>query len=108
MGRTSSRGYGRAHQTLRRSWARRIASGTVRCARGAACRYAVDGLGGLIEPGSAWDLGHDDRDRSRYAGPEHASCNRATSAHRAPRKRPAEEHPGLTTLGGCPPTTSGG
>jgi hypothetical protein len=42
-----------------------------------------------IRPGQAWDLGHDDRDRSKYAGPEHRHSrhcpeggNRATAGRR--------------------------
>jgi hypothetical protein len=69
-GRTSARGYGTRHQTLRKLWAISVASGTVRCAR----------CGLHIVPGAAWDLGHDDHDRSRYRGPEHTGCNRG---HRA-------------------------
>jgi hypothetical protein len=35
--------------------------------------------GERILPGEPWDLGHDDLDRSRYAGPEHRHENRATN-----------------------------
>jgi len=94
------RGYTRQHRELRESEERRVATGTVRCARGAKCKDAelVGGelVGGLIRPGDAWDLGHDDYDRSKYSGPEHAGCNRATKRHKPPtsRKRPPEQHPG--------------
>lgn len=99
----SQRGYGGEHRRLRAQWAPKVAAGTVRCARGAACKQAelIDEqlVGGLIDPASTWDLGHDDRDRGRYLGPEHAECNRATMSHRPPRRRPDEPHPGLTPGG---------
>ena len=68
--------YGGTHKQLRRAWAARITLGGVRCAR----------CGDPIEPGQKWDLGHDDLDPSRYAGPEHQGCNRATNGRR-PRQR---------------------
>lgn len=62
-------------QSRRRAvWVPRVASGVVRCARGAACRFAVDGVGGLIRPGDLWDLGH--ADGESVGGPEHRACNR--------------------------------
>jgi hypothetical protein len=63
------RGYGAAHQAKRRSLAGFVAAGLARCAR---CRKP-------IRPGEAWDLGHVDGDRSRWSGPEHRRCNRATA-----------------------------
>jgi hypothetical protein len=75
---TAARGYGSAHQARRRRWNKRIYSGEeVNCAR---CGY-------LILPGQAWDLGHVDGDKSRYQGPEHRRCNRATATHKAKRSR---------------------
>jgi hypothetical protein len=54
-----------------------VAQGWVRCARGAGCRRAeiVDGtiVGGLIEPGEKWHLGHPDGES--VGGPEHEACN---------------------------------
>ena len=72
--------YGARHRLTRRLAAPFVASGVVRCARGAECRFAewVAGelVGGIIEPGSPWDLGHDDHRPWLHRGPEHASCNR--------------------------------
>lgn len=68
--------YGSAHDKARRSWEPKVARGDIACAR----------CGNLIEPGEPWDLDHDDSDRTRYLGPSHASCNRATSAHRVARE----------------------
>ena len=62
--------YGSHHQKLRASYAPLVATGNVVCWR----------CGKFIEPGSPWDLGHADGDPLRYAGPEHARCNRATAA----------------------------
>lgn len=83
---TSERGYGAVHQAIRAQFSPAVAMGRTRCARGAFCFEAeeVDGVmvGGLIRPGEPWDLGHVDGDRSRYSGPEHARCNRATASRR--------------------------
>jgi len=73
----AARGYGSAHRAERRRWAPFVEAGEVVCWR---CRR-------LIVPGTPWDLGHDDRDRTCYRGPEHRRCNRATEAHAADRKR---------------------
>jgi hypothetical protein len=75
-GTTNSRGYGKAHQRLRDEWKRKVDAGLVKCWR----------CGGLIIPGTPWDLGHDDADRTRYKGPEHRKCNRATNAAGRGRK----------------------
>jgi len=70
------RGHGQAHRTRRRGIAPMVEAGLARCAR----------CGELIEPGSPWDLGHvDGSERKLISGPEHRSCNRATSTHRARR-----------------------
>ena len=76
-GTTTQRGYGTPHQTARRQWQPLVQAGGVACAR----------CGRPIHPDQPWDLGHHDRDRTRYTGPEHASCNRAT-ANRRPTARP--------------------
>lgn len=67
-GTTSQRGYGPDHRALREQYRPLVEAGDVRCWR----------CGELIAPGDAWDLGHDDRDRSVYRGPEHRAHNRAT------------------------------
>lgn len=71
-GSSHARGYGRAHQAERERWVPLVSTGSVTCAR---CHEP-------IEPDTPWDLGHDDDDRTKYAGPEHAACNRATSGRR--------------------------
>lgn len=65
---STRRGYGVRHQRLREQWCPKVEAGLVNCAR----------CGEPIQPGEAWDLGHDDVDRTRYTGPEHERCNRAT------------------------------
>jgi hypothetical protein len=76
-GSTSRRGYGWTHQKLRNRWARGVARGEVDCAR----------CGEPISPEEPWDLGHVDGGRTRYSGPEHRACNRATASHKAKRRR---------------------
>lgn len=73
----SRQSYGHKHRLERKKWEPIVAAGRALCSR---CRKP-------IIPGTPWDLGHDDNDRSRYTGPEHASCNRATSTHRKERRR---------------------
>ena len=65
-GTTKACGYGGAHRALRKRLAPLVASGQMRCAR----------CGGIILPGTPFDLGHADGDRTRYHGLEHAACNR--------------------------------
>jgi hypothetical protein len=84
MANTSARGYGWRHQQLRALIERKMAQGVVFiCARA--------GCGKPILPGQPWDLGHGDGDRTRYAGPEHAFCNRATAGRRRPRRRTSRD-----------------
>lgn len=75
---TSARGYSWRHQKMRAGFAPQVASGTVRCAKGADCKRARDGVAALIDPGEPWDLGHTP-DRRGYLGPMHAACNRDVS-----------------------------
>jgi hypothetical protein len=77
---TTARGYGWAHQLARKRWSRLVKAGLVDCAR----------CGLMIDPSEPWDLGHVDGDKSRYAGPEHRACNRATAS----RWRPSNDGPG--------------
>jgi hypothetical protein len=71
---TSDRGYGNSHQKLRKVWEPMVATGRVICSK--------PDCGRPILPGQAWDLGHDDYDRSKYRGPQHQRCNRQTSKPR--------------------------
>lgn len=77
-GGTSARGYGPAHRRLRAKLAPSVDAGLVDCWR----------CGQRIQVGQAWDLGHDDNDRSIYRGPEHAGpCNRHAAALKANANR---------------------
>jgi hypothetical protein len=76
--------YDADHSRRRRVWAQLVAAGDVRCARGAECLYAVNGVAGLIHPGQPWDLGHPDG--ISRGGPEHRRCNRRTAAWTKQRK----------------------
>jgi hypothetical protein len=92
----AARGYGGDHKAERRRWEPKVAEGRVDCVR----------CGGPIEQGEAWDLGHYDDDRSRWAGPEHVRCNRATSSRRNPRVKPARPRL-LLAPQGPPPERAG-
>ena len=71
-GTRQQRGYDAQHDAERARWVPLVATGMVRCWR---CRDH-------IAADQPFDLGHDDEDRSVYRGPEHVSCNRATSTRR--------------------------
>jgi hypothetical protein len=68
-GTSTERGYGAAHQRLRRSYELRMRAGEV---------FYCWRCGAEIDP-DAWHLGHDDADRSVYRGPECVPCNMAVS-----------------------------
>lgn len=72
QGTRQQRGYDKAHDKLRKTWAPKVAGGKVNCWR----------CGQRISPLEPWDLGHDDLDRGTYRGPEHRACNRG----KRPRK----------------------
>jgi hypothetical protein len=62
-----NRKYGTAvHQRTRQEYSSLVAAGLIDCAR----------CGEPIEPGTPWDLGHDDQFPQYYSGPEHTWCNR--------------------------------
>lgn len=88
-GSTTARGYGTAHRALRRWWEPRVARGIVRCAQ----------CGHPIRKGEAWDLGHDETNRTRYAGPQHAMIgarcrgNRSEGASKRGRVEPTAPAP---------------
>lgn len=68
-GTSTERGYGAAHQRLRRRYQIKMEAGeTFDCWR---CGREIDL--------DAWHLGHDDDDRGVYRGPECVPCNEATA-----------------------------
>lgn len=72
MARTTDNGYGAEHRKRRERERALVEAGKAICWR---CNKP-------ILPGQPWDLGHDDNDRTKYMGPEHRACNRATKGHR--------------------------
>lgn len=73
-GNSNQRGYGYAHQELRKAFVPEHKAGTLICWR---CRE-------VIPPDEPFDLGHDDDDRTIYRGPEHANhCNRAAAGRKS-------------------------
>jgi hypothetical protein len=93
---TTDRGYGWQHQKIRKQWAPLVAAGGVTCWR----------CGRPIEPGQAWDLGHDDHDRTVYRGPEHRAPNRLAGARKGGRATSARRHPTRPAPGITPPPTA--
>ncbi|HEX3643357.1 MAG TPA: hypothetical protein VHV10_18890 [Ktedonobacteraceae bacterium] len=74
-GTTVQRGYGQSHKRIR-AMLLPMAIGQP-CPRCGETMWATDDL----------DLGHDDDDRSRYNGIEHAKCNRSAGAAQGNKKR---------------------
>lgn len=74
----AEKGYGPAHQRLRKQWQRRVDAGGMHCWR---CKKPIN-------PGDRWDLGHDDNDRTRYRGPECIQCNRGEPSRRKNKPAP--------------------
>jgi len=69
--------YGSEHGRVREEWRPKVEAGEVDCWR----------CGERIKPRDKWDLGHDDMDRTKYKGPEHRRCNRATKTHAVDRQQ---------------------
>ena len=79
--------WGANHKRLRKEFEPVVRAGGARCVR----------CGERILPWEPWDLGHVDGDKSRYAGPEHRACNRATAGRKWPEPlvEPEPEREGL-------------
>ena len=71
------RGYTAAHDRRRKSWEPRVKAGGVVCGR----------CGRLIEPGTPWDLSHDQDDKRNTPVPWHRRCNRQYAASVTRRRR---------------------
>jgi hypothetical protein len=85
---STARGYGRSHRNLRRQWAPHVEAGGVECSA-PLCMVEQGGGSRRIAPTAPWDLGHDETDRRRYAGPQHQECNRGQSRRSPTRVTPA-------------------
>lgn len=87
----TQRGYGPRHRELRNQWKPYVEAGRVDCTA-PLCMVERDGGTRRIARGADWDLGHDETDRRKYAGPQHAECNRGqsrrTPTHPAPAINP--------------------
>ena len=70
-GTRQQRGYDTAHERERERWQPYVEAGIVACSK----------CGRLIQPGTPWDLGHNDQ-RTTWTGPEHAACNRGYRPNR--------------------------
>jgi hypothetical protein len=82
---TTARGYGNAHQQMRKRINAQVQRGLVCCTR----------CGRWIAPGTPWDLDHSD-DRNGYRGASHATCNRSAGGRiggRAKRKAALPPNP---------------
>jgi hypothetical protein len=79
-GSSTQRGYDYKHQKLRKQIKAQVDAGQANCWRCLANGLPPDQA--RIKPGEPWDLGHDDNDRTKYRGPEHQRCNRATANRR--------------------------
>lgn len=66
-GSAADRGYDAEHRAARRAWQQRIDAGRVVICWRPGCDTRI--------AGTAWHLGHDDRDRSVTRGPECVGCN---------------------------------
>nr|WP_232491111.1 AAA family ATPase [Mycobacterium dioxanotrophicus] len=95
-GSTTKRGYGSAHQALRRRYQDHVATGQATCWR----------CGRPIKPNQQWDLGHDDHDRTKYRGPEHARAKDCPAGgNRATKGRNKRSGPNAIYLVTGPPAS---
>lgn len=85
--------YGPKHRKLRAKYKREVEAGTAFCWR--CLKEGKPEEQAWIAPGTDWDLGHVNGSDSEERAPEHSFCNRRTMAHRPPRRRPTERHPGM-------------
>jgi hypothetical protein len=82
-GTRQNRGYDAAYDATRRDYQRRLDQGErIWCWR---CPE-LDRPPHLIEPGSDWQLGHDNHDRTIIRGPQCAATNEATAGAPRPRR----------------------